>query len=72
MKKNTNTKPNMSTEFDISDDEIEEEVVNKIIKKSPSASASAAASRSGDASNVHIPKETIERLLKDIKDIYTI
>ena len=67
---NTNTKPNTSTEFDISDDEIEEEVaVNKIIKKTPSTSASASAS--GDVSNVHIPKETIERLLKDIKDIYT-
>jgi len=78
MKKNTNTKPNTSTEFDLSDDEIEEEVmVNKIIKKSPSASASASSSVSSsatasqDVSNVHIPKETIERLLKDIKDIYT-
>ena len=76
MKKNTNTKSN--TEFDISDDEIDEKpIVNKIIKNSPSTSgaaaapASASASASQDVSNVHIPKETIERLLKDIKDIYT-
>lgn len=67
MEKNTNTNTNKSknTEFDISDDEIEEEVAeNKIIKKGSSTSASQ------DVSNVHIPKETIERLLKDIKDIY--
>lgn len=80
MEKNTNANTNVNTntianankskktEFDISDDEIEEEeeeeAVNKIIKKSPSISSS------NDVSNVHIPKETIERLLKDIKDIF--
>ena len=66
MEKNANK--SKKTEFDISDDEIEEEeeeeAVNKIIKKSPSTSSS------NDVSNVHIPKETIERLLKDIKDIF--
>ena len=68
MEKNTNTITSTSknTEFDISDDEIEEEevLVNKVIKKSPTTSVSQ------DVANVHIPKETIERLLKDIKDIY--
>ena len=65
MEKNTNANTSKKTEFDISDDEIEEEeVVNKIIKKSPATSSS------DDVSNVHIPKETIERLLKDIKDIF--
>ncbi len=71
MKKNTNT----NTEFDISDDEIDEKpIVNKIIKNTPStsgAAASATTTASQDVSTVHIPKETIERLLKDIKDIYT-
>lgn len=75
MEKNTNANANTNTskktEFDISDDEIEEEeVVNKIIKKSPSTSTSSSSSSSNDVSNVHIPKETIERLLKDIKDIF--
>jgi ubiquitin-protein ligase len=72
MEKNTNVNANTianantskNIEFDISDDEIEEEAVNKVIKKSPSTSSS------NDVSNVHIPKETIERLLKDIKDIF--
>ena len=73
MEKNTNVNKSKKTEFDISDDEIEEEeeeevAVNKIIKKSPSTSTST--SPSNDVSNVHIPKETIERLLKDIKDIF--
>ena len=40
----------------------DEEIQNEIIKKNTPTS--------DDVSNVHIPKETIERLLKDIKDLY--
>ena len=40
----------------------DEEIQNEIIKKKTPTS--------DDVSNVHIPKETIERLLKDIKDVY--
>jgi ubiquitin-protein ligase len=64
MKKNTNTLIN------IFDDDIEEEDnVNKIVTaaKKPVGSSS---SSSESASNVCIPKETIERLLKDIKDMF--
>ena len=53
---NTSTSP---TSLVISDDE---EIANEIIKKNTPISE--------DVSNVHIPKETVERLLKDIKDIY--
>lgn len=53
---NTSTSP---TSLVISDDE---EIANEIIKKNTPISE--------DVSNVHIHKETVERLLKDIKDIY--
>jgi ubiquitin-conjugating enzyme E2 Z len=67
--------------FDISDDEVEVEVevevveeegqvVNKIISSTPVSVPMVAKTSSEDVSSVHIPKETIERLLKDIKDIF--
>jgi ubiquitin-protein ligase len=66
MKKNTNT----NIPFNIFDEDIEEEgSVNKIVTaaKKPTVSSSASAE---SASNLCIPKETIERLLKDIKDMF--
>ena len=68
MEKNENDDASKKTVFDISDDDVEEEeVVNKIISSTPATEKTS----SDDVSNVHIPKETIERLLKDIKDIFT-
>ena len=74
MEKNENDDASKKTVFDISDDDVEveeEEVVNKIISKDPTSGSVVAKKSSDDVSNVHIPKETIERLLKDIKDIFT-
>jgi len=70
MEKKANETTVKNSEFDISDHEIEEEegqVVNKIISSAPATEKTS----SEDVSAVHIPKETIERLLKDIKDIFT-
>ena len=53
------------TSLVISDDE---EIANEIIKENTPTSTTQTSSE--DVSNQHIPKETIERLLKDIKDIY--
>ena len=79
MEKNENDDASKKTVFNISDDEVEEveeeeeeeEVVNKIISKDPTSGSVVAKKSSDGVSNVHIPKETIERLLKDIKDIFT-
>lgn len=69
MEKKENECKVKKSEFDISEDEVEEEgqVVNKIISSNPATDKKS----SEDVSVVHIPKETIERLLKDIKDIFT-
>ena len=67
MKKNTNT----NIPINISDDDIEEEVgVNKIVTVAKKPTVSSSSSSSESASNLCIPKETIERLLKDIKDMF--
>jgi ubiquitin-protein ligase len=59
-----NTSTSLTT-LVISDDE---EIANEIIKENTPTSTTQTSSE--DVSNQHIPKETIERLLKDIKDIY--
>lgn len=64
MKKNTNGSANTNASFVVAGNE-NKEIKNEIINAKPSSSQA-----SPDVSNVHIPKETIERLLKDIKDIY--
>jgi ubiquitin-protein ligase len=71
MEKNTNGSANANASFVVpgnENKEIKNEVKNEIINAKPSSSQASQASP--DVSNVHIPKETIERLLKDIKDIY--
>jgi len=73
MKKNTNTNIPTNIPTNIFEDVIEEEFnVNKIVTetKKPSVSSSSSSSSSESASNVCIPKETVERLLKDIKDMF--
>ena len=64
MEKNTNGSANANASFVVPGNE-NKEIKNEIINAKPSSSQA-----SPDVSNVHIPKETIERLLKDIKDIY--
>jgi ubiquitin-protein ligase len=73
MEKKANVDISKKTEFHISEDEVEEEgqIVNKIISNAPASDKTSSSSSSEDVSSVHIPKETIERLLKDIKDIFT-
>ena len=71
MEKNTNGSAIANASFVVpgnENKEIKNEVKNEIINAKPSSSQASQASP--DVSNVHIPKETIERLLKDIKDIY--
>ena len=67
MEKNTNGSANANASFVVPGNE-NKEIKNEIINAKPSSSQASQASP--DVSNVHIPKETIERLLKDIKDIY--
>ena len=64
MEKNTNGSANTNASFVLADNG-NKEIKNEIINAKPSSSQA-----SPDVSKVHIPKETIERLLKDIKDIY--
>ena len=64
MEKNTNGSANANASFVLADNG-NKEIKNEIINAKPSSSQA-----SPDVSKVHIPKETIERLLKDIKDIY--
>ena len=64
MEKNVNESGSANVSADTND----EEKQNEIIKKTTPISATKSSSE--DVSNQHIPKETIERLLKDIKDIY--
>ena len=67
MEKNTNGSANANASFVLADNG-NKEIKNEIINAKPSSSQASQASP--DVSKVHIPKETIERLLKDIKDIY--
>ena len=67
MEKNTNGSANTNASFVLADNG-NKEIKNEIINAKPSSSQASQASP--DVSKVHIPKETIERLLKDIKDIY--
>ena len=76
MEKNTNGGANTNASFVVADNE-NKEIKNEIITTAaakPSASQASQSSQASQAStgvlNVYIPKETIERLLKDIKDIY--
>ena len=67
MEKNTNGSANANASFVLADNG-NKEIKNEVINAKPSSSQASQASP--DVSKVHIPKETIERLLKDIKDIY--
>jgi ubiquitin-conjugating enzyme E2 Z len=67
MEKNVNESGSANVSAHTNDEE-KEEIQNEIIKKTTPISATKSSPE--DVSNQHIPKETIERLLKDIKDIY--